>query len=136
MPVPGISGVFPGGGAVQAGAQVYISPPVVYDNHVGAPAYAEAAFTLVSLVGTPSAYTWSIIAGTGTVQSGQGTATATIRTSGACIIRCTATIGGGDYNPQASLTYEPGEVEGGHGGIEGGGAPDGPPAGGLGGHVP
>lgn len=109
MPVPGIAGMAPSAVA-PAGPQVYISPDSVFDNHAGVPHYAEAAFNLVSLIGAPTAYVWSVVAGTGTIQSGQGTATATIRTAGACIIRCTATIGGGGYNPEASLTYEPGEV--------------------------
>jgi hypothetical protein len=120
MPVPGLTGFMPQT-AVPAGPQVYINPASRFDNHAGGPFYAEGNFTLVSNVGVPTAYVWSIIAGTGTVQAGQGTATATIRTTGACVIRCKATIGGGDYNPEASLTYEPGEVDpgdggGGHGG--------------------
>lgn len=115
MPLPGIQG-FPPQAVAQAGPTVYISPADVYDNHSGTPFYAEAAFSVVSLVGTPSAYVWSIISGNGSVQAGQGTATATIRTNGACVIRCQATIGGGAYNPEATLTFESGGGGGGGGG--------------------
>lgn len=120
MPIPGIAGMPPIVVAA-AGPQVFITPANAFDNHAGAPFYAEANFTLTSLIGAPSAYVWSIVAGTGTIQAGQGTATATIRTAGACVIRCKATIGGGDYNPEASFTYEPGEVGDGGGGGHGGG---------------
>jgi hypothetical protein len=74
MPVPGLTGFMPQT-AVPAGPQVYINPASRFDNHAGGPFYAEGNFTLVSNVGVPTAYVWSIIAGTGTVQAGQGTAT-------------------------------------------------------------
>lgn len=120
MPLPGIAGM-PPTAVAQAGPTVFITPADDFDNHSGAPFYAEAEFTVTSLVGAPTAYVWSIVAGTGTVQAGQGTANATIRTHGACVIRCKTTIGGGDYNPEASFTYEPGDVGG--GGFGGGDLP-------------
>lgn len=108
MPLPGLAGM-PPQAVQQAGGSVYITPANAFDNHVGVPFYGQANFTLHSLVGVPSAYDWSIVSGDGFVFAGQGTAVATIQTDGACVIQCTATIGGGDYNPQAAFVYEPGE---------------------------
>ncbi len=112
MPIPGIMG-FPRGSVQPAGPVVTISPESVVDNHYGPPAYAQRAFTLMSLIGTPSSYTWSIVAGSGSIQSGAGTEIATYRTSNTCVIRCAAVIDGITYTPEATLFYEPGQVSSG-----------------------
>lgn len=111
MPIPGIMGM-PRSSVNPAGPVVTISPESVTDNHYGPPAYAQQAFTLVSLIGTPTSYTWSVIAGSASIQSGAGTDTCTFRTSSTCVVRCAAVIGGVTYSPEASLFYEPGESGG------------------------
>ena len=119
MPLPGIAGMIRTINI--AGPVVTINPDSVVDNHYGLPSYAERVFTLVSLIGIPSSWVWSIIAGTGSIISGGSTSTATIRTTGACTIRCVATIAGVGYSPEATMLYDPGTVGGGGGGGGGGG---------------
>ena len=113
MPLPGIAGIIRS--VSQAGPVVSISPDSVNDTHYGAPAYAERAFTAMSSIGVPTSYLWSIASGTGSIISGGTTATATIRTTGACTIRCAIVIGGVTYSPEAAMLYQPGTLGGGGG---------------------
>ncbi len=118
MPVPGLFGM-PRSSVNPAGPVVTIWPETITDNHFGTPNYAQHSFTLMSLIGAPASYAWSIVAGIGSFTSGQGTATITVRTNSTCVVQCAVDIGGVIYTPEASLFYEPGEIGS---GSSGGGA--------------